>query len=82
MVVDAALVAFVVALGGVGADDVDETRVPFLKLAGGAQQGVHREPADFYDIVDDEDFATTRSFWDQLLVSEDNAVYRAEYLAA
>ncbi|GAB3872823.1 hypothetical protein GCM10029964_011910 [Kibdelosporangium lantanae] len=36
---------------------------------------------DFRDPVRDPEFATTRPFWDQLLVSESPEVSRAEYLA-
>ncbi|MEO1084064.1 MAG: DNA repair ATPase, partial [Acidobacteriota bacterium] len=60
----------------------DLTMVPRSGRDGVTEMAFHLTGTDFYDIVDDEDFATTRSFWDQLLVSEDNAVYRAEYLAA
>ena len=37
---------------------------------------------DFRTPVRDEAFAATKTFWDQLLVSESAEVYRAEYLAA
>jgi len=37
---------------------------------------------DFRTPVRDKDFAATKPFWDQLLVSESPQVYRAEYLAA
>ncbi|GLZ31397.1 hypothetical protein Lesp02_35850 [Lentzea sp. NBRC 105346] len=37
---------------------------------------------DYRCPVRDEAFAQTRPFWDQLIVSETNDVYRAEYLAA
>ncbi len=36
---------------------------------------------DFKDPVEDPEFASTKAFWDQLLVSESPEVYRAEYLA-
>jgi hypothetical protein len=36
---------------------------------------------DFRTVVRDPEFAGTKQFWDQLLVSETNEVYRAEYLA-
>jgi hypothetical protein len=36
---------------------------------------------DFRDPVTDPEFAETRPFWNQLLVSESPEVYRAEYLA-
>ncbi|MFC4532305.1 DNA repair ATPase [Sphaerisporangium dianthi] len=37
---------------------------------------------DYLSPVRDEDFAATRPFWDQTLVSETPQVYRAEHLAA
>ncbi|CAM3438401.1 DNA repair ATPase [Stackebrandtia soli] len=37
---------------------------------------------DYRSVVDDPEFADTREFWDQLVVSETPAVYRAEHLAA
>ncbi|GAA1390376.1 DNA repair ATPase [Kitasatospora putterlickiae] len=37
---------------------------------------------DYRAPVTDPGFAATRAYWDQLLVSETDAVYRAEYLAA
>ncbi|PRY43324.1 DNA repair ATPase [Umezawaea tangerina] len=37
---------------------------------------------DFREPVTDPDFAATKPFWDQLLVSESTGVYRAEHLAA
>ena len=37
---------------------------------------------DFRTVVRDAEFAVTKPFWDQLLVSETKDVYRAEYLAA
>ena len=37
---------------------------------------------DFYEIVDDVQFNETKRFWSQNLVSENELVYRGEYLAA
>ncbi len=42
----------------------------------------HLSGTDFHEAVDDEGFEATREYWDQLLVSETDEVYRAEYLAA
>ena len=42
----------------------------------------HLGGTDFYEAVDDPEFAETREFWSQDLVSETSDVYRAEYLAA
>jgi len=43
---------------------------------------LHLTGTDFYQKIDDEDFAQTRPYWDQQLVSETPDVYRGEYLAA
>ena len=37
---------------------------------------------DFYQKIDDEEFAQTKPYWDQQLVSETPEVYRGEFLAA
>lgn len=42
----------------------------------------HLGGTDFYEGVDDAEFAETREYWTQDLVSETADVYRAEYLAA
>jgi len=42
----------------------------------------HLAGTDFHEPVQDEAFAVTRDYWDQLVVSETADVYRAEYLAA
>ncbi|MFT5355995.1 MAG: SpoVK/Ycf46/Vps4 family AAA+-type ATPase [Polyangiales bacterium] len=42
----------------------------------------HMTGTDFYETIDDEDFGKTKEFWSQQLVSEDEDVYRAEFLAA
>ncbi|MEM9554175.1 MAG: DNA repair ATPase [Acidobacteriota bacterium] len=42
----------------------------------------HLPGTDFYEPVRDEEFQQTRGCWNQLLVSESDTVYRAEYLAA
>ncbi len=43
---------------------------------------LHLGGTDFYERIDDPEFAATKRFWDQDLVSESKAVYRGEYLAA
>ena len=43
---------------------------------------LHLTGTDFYDKIEDEEFQKTERFWQQNLVSENNEVYRAEYLAA
>ena len=41
----------------------------------------HLTGTGYYGDVDRDDFLATQEYWDQDLVSENNAVYRAEYLA-
>jgi hypothetical protein len=43
---------------------------------------VHLNGTDYHAPVDNEAFAATERFWDQMLVSENKAVYRGEFLAA
>lgn len=43
---------------------------------------LHLSGTDYHSPVDDQDFAETRPYWEQDLVSETRDVYRAEYLAA
>ncbi len=43
---------------------------------------LHLTGTDFYQRIDDPEFAQTRDLWDQQLVSETADVYRGEYLAA
>ncbi len=72
---------------------VPRSRFPRRGTSGGSRQGtgerrgeramaLHLTGTDFYQNVDDPEFAETRKFWDQLLVSETEDVYRGEYLAA
>jgi len=48
----------------------------------GAGVALHLTGTDFYQAIDDPEFQETKPFWDQVVVSETPAVYRAEYLAA
>jgi hypothetical protein len=48
----------------------------------GEGMALHLTGTDFYEPLDDPAFEATRPYWDQRLVSETDAVYRAEYLAA
>ena len=41
----------------------------------------HLTGTDYFEPVEDPEFLDTKELWDQQLVSEDNRVYRAEYLA-
>ena len=47
----------------------------------GNDQNLHLTGTQYFDEVTDEAFLATREVWDQTVVSEDNEVYRAEYLA-
>jgi len=49
---------------------------------GEPQMAIHLTGTDFYDVIDDPEFAETRPYWEQTVVSENNDVYRGEYLAA
>ena len=60
----------------------DLTMVPRPDRKGETVMSYHLTGTDFYAQVDDAGFQQTRDFWDQLLVSETDSVYRAEYLAA
>jgi hypothetical protein len=51
-------------------------------LPGDDDMVVHLTGTDFHEPVDDAEFAQTRPFWRQQLISESQDVYRAEYLAA
>lgn len=46
------------------------------------QMMLHLTGTDFYEPVDDAEFLSTESYWSQTVVSEDEQVYRAEYLAS
>ncbi|MEE8524090.1 MAG: DNA repair ATPase, partial [Thermoanaerobaculia bacterium] len=46
------------------------------------EMAFHLTGTDFFDAVTDAEFADTRDYWDQLVVSETDEVYRGEYLAA
>ncbi|MCA9694091.1 MAG: DNA repair ATPase, partial [Myxococcales bacterium] len=48
----------------------------------GEGMAFHLGGTDYYDPITDAAFAETRDFWEQQLVSETDAVYRGEYLAA
>ena len=42
----------------------------------------HLTGTDYYEDVDDPEFAATKPFWSQTIVSENREVYRGEYLAS
>ncbi|BDS11349.1 DNA repair ATPase [Aureispira anguillae] len=46
-----------------------------------SQMYYHLTGTGFYEEVTDPDFLTTKTVWEQGIVSENNEVYRAEYLA-
>ena len=60
----------------------DLTLVPQADRSGDTIMSFHLTGTDFHAPVDDEGFQSTREYWDQLLVSETDTVYRGEYLAA
>ncbi len=41
----------------------------------------HLTGTNFYEEINDEKFQTTQAVWNQSLISENNAIYRSEYLA-
>jgi len=43
---------------------------------------LHVTGTEFFEPVEDQEFQSTRAFWNQTLVSESPEIYRAEYLAA
>lgn len=47
----------------------------------GEEMNYHLTGTNFFEPILDETFLETRKFWDQLIVSENESVYRAEYLA-
>ena len=46
------------------------------------KMAMHLGGTDFYEDVEDPEFAKTRDYWGQQIVSETEHVYRGEYLAA
>ncbi len=47
----------------------------------GEEMNYHLTGTNFFEPIEDETFLQTRNFWNQLIVSENKTVYRAEYLA-
>ncbi|MEM7583516.1 MAG: DNA repair ATPase, partial [Acidobacteriota bacterium] len=79
--------AAVIRLGrhrfSVNTQPFDLTMVPSPGAKNGeAAMAFHISGTDFYETVTDAEFEATREYWDQLLVSETEDVYRGEYLAA
>ncbi|MCP3958222.1 MAG: AAA family ATPase [bacterium] len=79
--------ATVIKLGrhrfSVNTQPFDLTMVPVSNTGpSGDAMAFHLSGTDFYETVADGEFETTRDYWNQLLVSETEEVYRAEYLAA
>ena len=60
----------------------DLTMVPQTDRDGETVMAFHLTGTDFHSRVQDEKFQQTREYWNQLLVSETETVYRGEYLAA
>ncbi len=61
---------------------VNTTATELNLVPRGEDVALHIGGTDFYEIVQDSDFLATREFWKQELVSENEEVYRGEYLAA
>jgi hypothetical protein len=61
---------------------VSDQEIELTMVPRDGQMRVHITGTDFFEPIDDPEFAETREFWDQTLVSETDEVYRAEYLAA
>lgn len=61
---------------------VNEQALDLALVPRGDSLAFHLTGTDFYETVDDEDFGKTKPFWTQQLVSENEDVYRAEFLAA
>lgn len=51
-------------------------------VARDGQMALHLGGTDFYEAVEDPEFAKTKEYWSQQLVSETDDVYRGEFLAA
>jgi hypothetical protein len=66
----------------VNTQPLELTMVPRADDEGRTQMAFHLTGTDFYQLVDDPEFADTADLWEQTLVSESTRVYRAEYLAA
>ncbi len=80
--------ASVIRLGrhrfSVNTQPFDLTMVPTDRSSQGASAAMafHISGTDYYEPVVSAEFQATHEYWDQLLVSETDAVYRGEYLAA
>lgn len=61
---------------------VNEQALDLALVPRGDSLSFHLTGTDFYETVVDEEFGATKAFWSQQLVSENEDVYRAEYLAA
>ncbi|MFK7785644.1 MAG: DNA repair ATPase, partial [Crocinitomicaceae bacterium] len=47
----------------------------------GAEMNYHLTGTNFFEPIEDAEFLETQPFWDQQVVSENQQIYRAEYLA-
>ena len=61
---------------------VNEQSLDLALVPRGDSLAFHLTGTDYYENVVDDEFAKTQAFWTQQLVSENDNVYRAEYLAA
>ncbi|MCB9703430.1 MAG: DNA repair ATPase [Myxococcales bacterium] len=61
---------------------VNTQPVELTLVAQGEKMALHLSGTDFFEVIEDPDFDATRAYWGQQIVSESEAVYRGEYLAA
>lgn len=61
---------------------VDTQKTELTLVPNDGHMAVHISGTEFLEQIDDPEFEKTRPFWGQSLISETDAVYRGEYLAA
>lgn len=61
---------------------VNTQQIELTMVPRGDGMALHLTGTDFYEPVEDPAFLATKPYWSQTVVSENRAVYRAEYLAA
>lgn len=65
----------------VNVQPLDLTVVERTDTGGAVRQFFHLTGTNFFEEIEDEAFEQTRPVWNQAIISENSAVYRAEYLA-
>ncbi|MBI3925537.1 MAG: DNA repair ATPase [Armatimonadetes bacterium] len=61
---------------------VNHEPIELTMVPRGGEMHIHITGTDFYQKLADPEFDETRPFWEQQLISENEQVYRSEYLAA